>query len=463
MKKADAITSVLLIPIDYLMFIAAGLVSYGLRYHGFITHYRPVFFDYPLSDFVPALLLISTIGIIIFALTGSYSITSSVKLTETFSKVLLGVSTTVLIVIVTIFLKRELFSSRFIIIIAWFLAIILVFIGRIILYKLKSIFLRKGYGTHHLLIIGHSLAGMNITTYFQNNLHLGYRVIDTISDFDNPSQQKIDILHKEQRLDEVLDVRGHVDHHEFIDMIHFFHERNIIFRFIPTIYQTQTINFELDSTAGYPIIQVNKTPLEGWGRIVKRIIDLTVASIGLIVLAPFFLIINILIRYDSPGPVFVRLRRVGRGGREFILYKFRSMIIGAHEMKQSIRSLNERDDGPLFKIHNDPRITRIGRLLRKSSIDELPQLWNVLKGEMSLIGPRPHEPEEIEHYRREYRTLLAAKPGISGLAQISGRSVLPFSEEVSLDMYYVENWSLGLDLRILAKTFIVVFKFKDAA
>jgi lipopolysaccharide/colanic/teichoic acid biosynthesis glycosyltransferase len=147
----------------------------------------------------------------------------------------------------------------------------------------------------------------------------------------------------------------------------------------------------------------------------------------------------------------------------FTLYKFRSMVQNAHALKPQMQELNERRDGPLFKIQNDPRVTRIGRFLRKASLDELPQLWNVLKGDMSLVGPRPHEPEEVRQYRAEDRGLLAIKPGITGLAQVSGRSNLLFAEEVTLDTYYIENWSLRLDFQILVRTLIVVFKFRDAA
>ena len=141
---------------------------------------------------------------------------------------------------------------------------------------------------------------------------------------------------------------------------------------------------------------------------------------------------------------------------------FRSMIKNAHKMKKEIMEQNERKDGPLFKIKNDPRITNLGKFLRKYSIDELPQLFNVLKGDMSLVGPRPHESEEVEKYKRGYKRLLNIKPGISGMAQVSGRSSLIFSEEAKLDIFYIENWSLFLDLIILIKTIKVIFKKEES-
>jgi lipopolysaccharide/colanic/teichoic acid biosynthesis glycosyltransferase len=178
-------------------------------------------------------------------------------------------------------------------------------------------------------------------------------------------------------------------------------------------------------------------------------------------LSPLFLIIGIIIRIDSEGSTFVRLERISQH-QEFGLYKFRSMIKNAEELKGDLIEYNERKDGPLFKIKNDPRVTRVGRILRKTRIDELPQLINVFKGEMSLVGPRPHQPDEIERYEKHHKKVLLIKPGMTGMAQISGSSDLLFEEEGKLDTYYIENWSLGKDIYILLKTIIFLFKDKSA-
>jgi len=183
----------------------------------------------------------------------------------------------------------------------------------------------------------------------------------------------------------------------------------------------------------------------------------------LVVSSPIFLTIAILIKIDSAGPIFVKLERIGEKGKKFTLYKFRSMVKNAHSLKKDLVEFNERADGPLFKIKNDPRITRIGRFLRRMSLDELPQFFNVLKGHMSLVGPRPHEPEEVSKYERWQKKLLAIKPGITGLAQISGRSDLKFEEEAKLDIYYIENWSLKLDWQIVFKTPWVVLTGRSAS
>jgi exopolysaccharide biosynthesis polyprenyl glycosylphosphotransferase len=219
----------------------------------------------------------------------------------------------------------------------------------------------------------------------------------------------------------------------------------------------------MDYVAGVPVMVIKRTPLDGWGRILKRSFDLLGAAIGIVLLAIPCLVVALLIKIDSAGPVFVRLDRVGEGQRRFRLWKFRSMIRDAEIMKTQLMDKNERSDGPLFKISADPRITRLGRWLRKTSVDELPQLFNVLRGDMSLVGPRPHEPAEVARYEKRHKKLLAIRPGITGMAQISGRSKLPWEEEVRLDTYYIEHWSLGLDLQILLRTPAAVFSVRNAA
>ena len=205
-------------------------------------------------------------------------------------------------------------------------------------------------------------------------------------------------------------------------------------------------------------MEVQGTPLDGWRRVYKRIFDFILAILFLIVLSPVFIIIAVIIKINSKGPVFVKLTRVGSKGKKFVMYKFRSMVKDAHKMKAEIMSYNERSDGPLFKMKDDPRITKVGKFLRRASLDELPQLFNVLKGNMSLVGPRPHEPAEVNKYQRGYKKLLFIKPGITGMAQVSGRANLVFAEEAKLDIFYIENWSIFLDLIILLKTPVAVIK-----
>jgi exopolysaccharide biosynthesis polyprenyl glycosylphosphotransferase len=195
--------------------------------------------------------------------------------------------------------------------------------------------------------------------------------------------------------------------------------------------------------------------------IAKRTFDLAVSAVGLLLIAPVLALIALAIRVDSDGAVLFRQERVGLHRQRFQVLKFRTMVVGAENMLADLKALNEAD-GPLFKLRQDPRVTRVGRFLRRYSLDELPQLWNVLKGEMSLVGPRPPLPREVEAYEDWQLDRLEVRPGITGLWQVSGRSELPFDEYVRLDLFYIENWSLAYDLFILAKTIPMLLAARGA-
>jgi exopolysaccharide biosynthesis polyprenyl glycosylphosphotransferase len=184
-------------------------------------------------------------------------------------------------------------------------------------------------------------------------------------------------------------------------------------------------------------------------RLVKRILDIGVTSVAMVVAAPVMLVVAVAIKLTSPGPVLFKQRRVGAQEREFTILKFRTMVVGAHDQRDV---LNNEADGLLFKMRRDPRVTSVGRFLRKTSLDELPQLFNVLAGTMSLVGPRPALPEEVDRYAESQRGRLRVKPGVTGLWQVNGRHDLVFDDYVRYDLFYVENWSLTMDLYILAKT-----------
>jgi exopolysaccharide biosynthesis polyprenyl glycosylphosphotransferase len=212
---------------------------------------------------------------------------------------------------------------------------------------------------------------------------------------------------------------------------------------------------------GLPLLSVEQPRFEGWQRLVKGFVDRGLAALALLVLAPVFLTIAIAVRLSGPGPVLYRQERVGVNGRTFTMLKFRSMVVDAEQRLEDIRASN-MSDGLLFKMREDPRVTPVGRWLRKLSLDELPQLLNIVGGTMSLVGPRPPLPDEVARYDSQVRRRLLVKPGLTGLWQISGRSDLPWEEAVRLDLRYVENWSLALDLLILWKTGRAVLRSSGA-
>ncbi|GAP53581.1 undecaprenyl-phosphate galactose phosphotransferase [Arthrobacter sp. Hiyo6] len=213
--------------------------------------------------------------------------------------------------------------------------------------------------------------------------------------------------------------------------------------------------------AGLPLIHVTTPTLEGGQRVAKRLFDIIGSGILIIFSTPLMVIVAALVKMDSRGPVLFRQERVGKEGTLFGMLKFRSMVVNAEQQLAGLAHRNE-GSGVLFKIKNDPRITRIGHLLRKYSLDEVPQLFNIFAGSMSLVGPRPPLPSEVEAYEHDVRRRLLVKPGLTGLWQVSGRSNLSWQDSVRLDLYYVENWSLAGDLVILLRTVRAVFRSSGA-
>ncbi|MCA1822690.1 MAG: sugar transferase [Mycobacteriales bacterium] len=230
----------------------------------------------------------------------------------------------------------------------------------------------------------------------------------------------------------------------------------------PAITDVAGPRIHIRPVAGLPLLHVEEPELTGGRRLLKTGFDHVVATVLALLTLPLLLAIAIAIKLDSRGPVLYRQVRVGHLGQEFCVFKFRSMRTDADRMLAQLRSQNVHLEGPLFKMRRDPRVTRVGRVLRKYSLDELPQLFNVIKGEMSLVGPRPPLPVEVADYGYDVRRRLLVKPGITGLWQISGRSDLPWSETVRLDLQYVENWSLALDLTIIYRTIFAVLKGRGA-
>jgi exopolysaccharide biosynthesis polyprenyl glycosylphosphotransferase len=266
---------------------------------------------------------------------------------------------------------------------------------------------------------------------------------------------------QEEQVDEVLITLPWTYHRKILAIVDQCERERVRARIVPDLFQLSLSRVDVDNIGGVPVIGLREPTIGLWQRAFKRALDLTVALAGLILLSPLFLLIGLAITLDSPGPVLFAQARVGRGGREFTIYKFRSMRQGADEEKEALADLNEAS-GPIFKIRDDPRRTPVGRALRHWSLDELPQLYNVLRGEMSLVGPRPATPAEVAQYEDWHVKRLAVRPGITGLWQVSGRSELPFDEMVLLDIYYVENWSPALDAKILLRTVPIWLSGKGA-
>ncbi|BCW11834.1 polyprenyl glycosylphosphotransferase [Arthrobacter sp. NtRootA4] len=237
--------------------------------------------------------------------------------------------------------------------------------------------------------------------------------------------------------------------------------RNVGLIMAPALTDIAGPRIHTQQVAGLPLIHVTTPTLEGGQRVAKRLFDIFVAALAILLAMPLMLALAILVKVDSKGPVLFKQDRVGMEGRPFQMLKFRSMVIDAEARLAELQDRNE-GEGLLFKIKNDPRITRVGGVLRKFSLDELPQLFNILRGSMSLVGPRPPLPSEVEAYEHDVRRRLLVKPGLTGLWQVSGRSNLSWQDSVRLDLYYVENWSLAGDLVIILRTVRAVFRSTGA-
>jgi exopolysaccharide biosynthesis polyprenyl glycosylphosphotransferase len=235
-------------------------------------------------------------------------------------------------------------------------------------------------------------------------------------------------------------------------------EQGIIVRIQTEMFKLQVARSYVDDLQGIPVMTIQSGPADGWQLVMKRLIDIVGSAALLLALAPLFAVVTLLIRLDSPGPVFFTQERVGFNKRRFRILKFRTMVDGSHQQQHMLEHLNEVE-GPVFKIKNDPRVTRLGQFLRRFSIDELPQLVNVLKGDMSLVGPRPLPVRDVDRIDVQWhKRRFSIKPGITCLWQVNGRSNIGFNEWVRMDLDYIDKWSLALDLLILVKTIPVVFR-----
>jgi exopolysaccharide biosynthesis polyprenyl glycosylphosphotransferase len=465
MKKSELFFSALQVPVDFLMIVLAGVSAFVIRDIPQIIALKPKLYNFPFDIYFKAILIIAPVFVLIYAIEGLYDIRVTRKFRQEAFKIFSATSLGLVILIVTIFLKREWFSSRFIILSGWAFVVFYVTIARFILQKIqKFLLVKKGIGTHRLLLIGHNGKIEKIRQMIKRNRSLGFRIVDQI---ESGSVRMIKEIKQTKGVDDIIICDSSITDMEQEKIIDYCSINNITYKYIPNTLQTAQI--ELGMLEGEPIIEVKHTPLDGWGRILKRTFDIVASIILTIIFSPLLLLIAILIKLESKGPVIYKNERIGSDGEKFFVFKFRYMkwehSISAENpncdeaLKYEKKLIEEKSvrKGPLYKIKNDPRKTRVGAFIEKYSIDELPQLFNVIRGNMSMVGPRPHQEREVEKYSEYHRRLLTIKPGITGMAQVSGRSDLPFEDEYKLDVYYIENWSLKMDILICFKTVGVLF------
>lgn len=471
-KRSELMFSALQVPTDILMIFSAALTAFAIRNIPEVLAYNqalvknPKLYTFPLESFLRVILMVIPFIILVYALEGLYNLRVTRKFWREARSVFVATSIVLVGIIVAIFLKREWFSSRFIILSGWFLVVAYVIIGRFTLHKIqKYLLVKKGIGVYRLLLVGNNAKMDRINKIIKKSKELGYKIIGHV---DTGSVRLIREIKKQLGVDEIIVCDSSLTDEEQEKMIDFCAINNIAYKFIPTTLQTA--RFEAGIFSGEPIIEVKHTPLEGWGRILKRIFDIIASILLIILFSPLMAIIAFAVWMETGRPIIYKNQRIGDYGRKFFLYKFRYMRLefctnpNTPEGKKALEYEKELIEklsikkGPLYKIKNDPRKTNVGTFIEKYSLDELPQLFNVLMGDMSLIGPRPHQEREVDKYHEYHRRLLTIKPGVSGMAQVSGRSDLEFEDEYKLDVYYIENWSLWLDIQICLKTVTTIFK-----
>jgi len=321
----------------------------------------------------------------------------------------------------------------------------------------------QGIGARNALIVGTGELGQWLAAYLEQNKQLGYRVTGFL-DVDQRSDPHV--------LGRIEDL-PRVARAQFVDEIFVTipSERELVkkvaaegrrqhlnVKVVPELYDGLGRYAPIHNLGELPVMELHREPIPSLGLFIKRMADVVLSAIALVVCAPLFLLIAIAIKLDSPGPVFYKSKRIGKKGTIFNCYKFRTMVSNADELKKGLHHLNERSNALLFKISDDPRITRLGRFLRQYSLDELPQVWSVVRGEMSLVGPRPPLPSEFNQYSLEHLRRLDVKPGITGLWQVTGRLDPSFDNYLALDLEYIEKWSFLMDLTLLLKTIPAVLK-----
>lgn len=466
MKKSDLFFYVLLPPLDFIMITAAGLSAYYLRFSELSTDIRPVIFSLPVTEYLSVLLLIALGWLIIFSFTGLYSIGELGSLKIELKKVILGCSLGLVAIVIFVFFYRELFSSRFIVLAGWLLAILYVGLGRILATMIRRLLFRSGVGVHNIVVVGESQTTDHLIREFAKRPGLGFRVVKRLAGFSIEEAKELEEFLAMRPCDEILQADPNLSKSDRLRLYDFADDHHLTFKYAADLLETKVLRVEVDEFGGIPIVEVKKTPLDGWGRIAKRLLDIIASLVLIIVTSPIMLLVMIAIKLDSRGPIFFSelddgspLFRIGQSGQKFRYLKFRSMLPRVDSLRYTeLADRNLRADGPMVKIKDDPRVTRVGRFIRRFSLDELPELFLVLRGTMSLVGPRPHLPEEVAKYENRHKKVLTIKPGITGYAQVSGRSDLSFEEEVRLDIYYIENWAILSDLIILLKTPLAVFR-----
>jgi len=467
---------------DGVLLVAAFIVAYTMRYVLELGRDVVAPESYlPLSAFSTYIVAFTAMTLLAFQLRGLYSLPRGASWFDQMRIIAGATLLSVAALTLGALFFNPVLPSRMLFLFLWFVTIAIFSIERFAYRGLRVWLWRHGINVRRTIVVGSGVAGQRIMKDIVEHPELGYQMEGYVTDSsDSPGsvEWRVPIKHKDElkRLGGLKDVRRIIEQrelHEVIVALPATHHSQILgiidscreygadFKLVPDLFEMRFNEVRIDALNDVPLIGVKDVALRGFNLIVKRVLDIVLTLVMLAVAGIPMLIIAVLIKVTSPGPVLFRQIRVGKNSEPFVCFKFRTMYKDAEDRKEALRAQNEAI-GPMFKIKNDPRRTSVGKVLRRTSLDELPNLFNIFLGEMSWVGPRPPTPDEASQYNEWHRKRLEVTPGLTGLWQVSGRSDLTFEEMVKLDLYYAENWSLALDTKILLKTVPAVLKREGA-
>jgi Undecaprenyl-phosphate glucose phosphotransferase len=460
-QRATLFFALSLVTVDVLMIGLAFLVGYQLRLRSEYENLQPF------SAYWGMLLVHVLFNLIVFFFYRLYHRQRSLSYIEQFYSIFgaASVGTIIAIAFISFAFKNQLDYPRLMMVYTWILTILFASLGRLIQSNLQRSLQARGWGEERVLIVGAGEVGRLVLQKIRESPSLGYRVIGIVDDEtqakavqNSPVLGKIDdipALIESEQVNEVIVAMPEATHHEILRIVNKCDRAKVSVKVFPDVFQIMASEVSIGALGGLPLLTVRDTALRGWKLTVKRAMDVAGSATALILSSPIMMLLAILIKLDSEGPVFYTQERMGLDGKRFMMLKFRSMRANA-----------EDETGPVWATANDSRRTRLGSIIRRLSIDELPQFINVLLGEMSLVGPRPERPVFVEQFKKNiprYMDRHREKAGITGWAQVNGlRGNTSIIERTKYDLWYIENWSVMLDLRILIRTMLNFFSDQNA-
>ncbi len=472
MRKIHIFFTAMRVPLDALTVFGSLLAAYSIRQ---VTDLIPGV--QIVATYVPELqeyLLFSASASLLFVLLGFISDLYTMRarsLRRDVWKAVITAAFWMLALIAYFFLIREFFYSRLVLLYAFVLLCTGLALTRLVLRGFRHALMKRGVGVERIAVVGYNAATKELLKHLEKEPTVCVEVLlsrKTVSGLSVPVQAgkgPFEELLAHYRVDTVIQTEHTYGDTESSQLLTYCRQNHIRYSLLPDALELQLSNVGIRWVQDLPLMEFKPTRLDGWGRVFKRLFDILGALLAFVLLSPFILgtALAVMIQMRSPKEILFSQKRYGYRGKLFRFFKFQSMRKGAEAEHEKLMAEGAGERKGLLKIKEDPRVTKVGRVIRKTSLDELPQLWNVLNGTMSMVGPRPHIPQEIDKVTRDYQRVLSVKPGITGLAQVSGRSSIDFDEEMRLDLAYIENWSLWGDVVILWKTVWKVMGVKNSS